>query len=334
MAKKAELLEQAKKLKLDVTIKNTIAEIESAIASAEIKTEKAEGVVENKKSTTAKSGKRSAKAIKEVEEKEAKEHRKEVGDTTPQSEEAATKTSESTKGPRPITRPRLDRRGKKYREVAKLIDKTKVYSLNEAIETILKTNPSKFDASIEIHVRLFVDPRQADQNIRANVVLPHGTGKTVRVAVFAPESEHIVAKKAGADIVGDEELLSKLDKGVIDFDVLVTTPQYMPKLSKYARSLGPKGLMPNPKSGTVSTDLAKAVTEAKAGKVEYRVDKQSIIHLSIGKISFGTSKLIDNANAFVASLKSQKPNSIKGAFVHSTSMSTTQGPSIKVENIS
>ena len=177
-----------------------------------------------------------------------------------------------------------------------------------------------------------VDPRQADQNIRSTVSLPAGTGKSIRVAVFAPEADHASAKKAGAEIVGDEEFLKQLDKELVNFDVLISTPQYMPKLSKYARLLGPRGLMPNPKSGTVAANVAKAVTEAKAGKVEYRVDKQAIIHLSIGKVSFGAEKLGTNINTFLDNLKSQRPSSLKGAYVKSISVSTTQGPGIKVEN--
>ncbi|HRJ91303.1 MAG TPA: 50S ribosomal protein L1 [Candidatus Saccharibacteria bacterium] len=227
----------------------------------------------------------------------------------------------------------MERRGKKYQEVAKQLEKDKVYSLAEALELAVKTNPAKFDASVEVHVRLGVDPRQADQNIRATVSLPHGTGKTVRVAVFAPDPDHAAAKKAGADVVGDEDFLKQLDKEELNFDILVATPQYMPKLGKYARLLGPRGLMPNPKAGTVATDVAKAVTEAKAGKVEYRVDKQAIVHLAIGKVSFGAAKLADNAKAFFDSLQSQKPSSLKSAYVKTTSVSTTMGPGIKVENV-
>ncbi|MFZ1361214.1 MAG: 50S ribosomal protein L1 [Candidatus Saccharimonadales bacterium] len=228
-------------------------------------------------------------------------------------------------------RPRSERRGKQYRRVAELVEKERLYELADALALAAKTNPAKFDASVEMHLRLGVDPRQADQNIRATVSLPHGTGKTIRVAVFAPESDHAAATAAGADIVGDETFLKQLDKEELTFDVLVATPQYMPKLGKYARLLGPRGLMPNPKSGTVAADVAKAVTDAKAGKVEYRVDKQAIVHLSIGKVSFGATKLTENAQAFLASLQSQKPSSIKGVYVKSTSISTTQGPSIKVE---
>ena len=326
MAKKAELLEQAKGLKLDVTEKNTIAEIEAAIAGAS-KEAVVEEVAEEK--SAAKAGKRSEKSQREVTEKIEKEARKAAHDTTPQSEEAEAHVA---KGPKPITRSLLERRGKSYRKVSELIDQNKVYSLAEALELATKTNPVKFDASVEVHVRLGVDPRQADQNIRSTVSLPHGTGKKIRVAVFAPEAEHAAAKTAGADIIGDEEFLKQLDKEELNFDTLIATPQYMPKLGKYARLLGPRGLMPNPKASTVATDIAKAVSEAKAGKVEYRVDKQAIVHLSIGKVSFGAEKLVENAKAFFDSLASQKPSSLKGGYVKSTNISTTMGPGIKVED--
>ncbi len=327
MAKKAELLEQAAKLKLDVSAKNTIAEIETAINTADApKVEKTEEVKAEK--TTAKAGKRSEKAIAEVAEKLEKEARKETGDTTPQSEEAEARVK---KGKAPVVRPKSERRSKNYRKVAELVEKGKVYNLADGLALAVQTNPTKFDASVELHVRLGVDPRQADQNIRATVSLPNGTGKTIRVAVFAPESDHAAAKKAGADIVGDEEFLKQLDKEEINFDTLVTAPAYMPKLGKYARLLGPRGLMPNPKSGTVAVDVAKAVTDAKAGKVEYRVDKQAIVHVAIGKVSFGADKLTVNATAFLDSLKSQKPSSLKVQYVKSTSLSTTMGPSIKLE---
>ena len=336
MAKKADLLAQAKELGLEVTEKNTIAEIEAALSTAgdtpavkeaaEV-VEKAEVQTE---SHTAKAGKRSEKALKEAAEKAEKEARKESGGTTPQDEEAENRTK---KGPKPVTRPRIERRGKKYQEVAKSVEAGKVYNLDEAIKLAVETSPAKFDASVEVHVRLGVDPRQADQNIRTTVSLPHGTGKTVRVAVFAPEAEHKAAKEAGADIVGDDDFLKQLDKEELNFDILVATPQYMPKLGKYARLLGPRGLMPNPKSGTVSPNVAKAVTEAKAGKVEYRVDKQAIVHLSVGKVSFGAEKLVENAKTFFDSLQSQKPTTLKGVYVKSTSLSTTMGPGIKVENV-
>ena len=323
MAKKADLLEKAAELKLDVSEKNTIAEIEAAIAAANDK-----DVIAQREATVAKAGKRSQKALDEAEAKAEKEARKEAGDTTPQGDvDAAIK-----KGPAPKVRPLIERRGKAYRKLAEKVEKDKAYSLDEALQLATETNPAKFDASVELHVRLGVDPRQADQNIRSTVVLPHGTGKTVRVAVFAPEAEVATATKAGADIAGEEAIIKLLDKGTLDFDVLIATPQYMPKLGKYARLLGPKGLMPNPKSGTVATDIATAVTEAKAGKVEYRVDKQAAIHLSIGKVSFGTEKLRANADAFFASLQAQKPSSLKGVYVKSIAAATTMGPGIKVEH--
>ncbi len=273
----------------------------------------------------AKSGKKSKKHIEEVKAEEERQARKEER----KAEEAVVKP----KGAKPITRPKIERRGKKYQEMAKLIDKTKTYSLKDAIELAIKSSPVKFDASVEIHARLGVDPRQADQNIRTTLVLPNGNGKTVRVAVFAPVDVCKTAKTAGADIAEDEEFIKQLEKGVIDFDVLISTPQYMPKLGKFARLLGPKGLMPNPKAGTVTMDVEKAVKEAKAGKVEYRVDKQSIVHIGVGKVSFGGKKLEENANAFFDSLKSQKPASLKGSYVKSVFITTTMGPSIQIENI-
>ena len=334
MAKKAELLEKAAELKLEVTEKNTIAEIEAAILAVEnapIDMEVTAVVSETTdEPKAAKAGKRSEKSLAEAEAKAEKEARKEAGDTTPQSEEAEAR---STKGPKPVVRPLIERRGKNYRKLAEQVEAGKTYTLAEALELATKTSPSKFDASVEVHVRLGVDPRQADQNIRTTVSLPNGTGKTVRVAVFAPEAELAAAKAAGADIAGDEEFLKQLDKEELNFDILVATPQYMPKLGKYARLLGPRGLMPNPKSGTVATDVAKAVTEAKAGKVEYRVDKQAIVHLSIGKVSFGAAKLEENARAFFDSLQAQKPGSLKGGYVKTTAISTTMGPGIKVENV-
>ena len=338
--KKADLIEDAKALGLDVNEKMTIAQINEAIegakeAKAEVIAEEiveaievAEELEEVAEEKFAKSGKRSKKHADEVIAKEEKEARKAAGDTSAQGDHEAN----VTKGPKPVTRPRLERRGKKYQAAFAKVEKDKVYGLGDALKLATETNPAKFDASVEVHVRLGVDPRQADQNIRTTVVLPNGTGKDVKVAVFAPESEHKAAKAAGANIIGDEEFLKQLDKGVLDFDVLIATPAYMPKLGKYARLLGPRGLMPNPKAGTVAADVAKAVSEAKAGKVEYRVDKQAIVHLSIGKVSFGEAKLAENAKAFFDSLAAQKPSSLKGAYVKSVAIATTQGPSIKVEN--
>lgn len=276
--------------------------------------------------TYAKSGKKSKKHIEEVKAEAERQARKAEN-------KALAEADDKPRGAAPITRPKIERRGKKYQEKAKLVEKGKAYSLKDALELAAQTNPAKFDATIEAHVRLGVDPRQADQNIRSTVVLPHGNGKTVRVAVFAPLDEAKKAAAAGADIAEDEEFLRRLEKGELDFDVLIATPAYMPKLGKFARLLGPKGLMPNPKAGTVTVDLEKAVKEAKAGKVEYRVDKQAIVHIGLGKTSFDQAKLLENAETFLNSLKSQRPASIKGAFVKSLYLTTSQGPSILVENI-
>ncbi len=298
-------------------VKNTteIAEVAETPAPAE--------EVKVEEETFAKSGKKSKKHIEEVKAEEERQARK--------LEHANAEVK--PKGAKPVTRPRIERRGKKYQEAAKLVEKGKLYGLKEAIELAIKTSPVKFDAALEAHVRLGVDPRQADQNIRTTLVLPNGNGKTVRVAVFAPLDVAKAAKAAGADIAEDEEFLKQLDKGEVNFDILISTPQYMPKLGKYARLLGPKGLMPNPKAGTVTMDVEKAVKEAKAGKVEYRVDKQSIVHIGLGKTSFGADKLLENANAFFESLKAQKPASLKGTYVKSVFITTTMGPSISIENL-
>ena len=297
----------------------TTEEAAKAPAVVETKTDEAPAVEEK----FAKAGKKSKKHIEEVRAEEERQARK---------LEAAAE-SEKKVGPRPVTRSRFERRGKNYRKVSEKIEKGKAYSLADALKLAIETSPVKFDATLEMHFRLGVDPRQADQNIRATVTLPAGTGKDVRVAVFAPLDVCKTAKTACADIAEDEEFTAKLDKEQLDFDVLISTPQYMPKLGKYARLLGPKGLMPNPKAGTVTTDIEKAVKEAKAGKIEYRVDKQAIVHVGLGKLSFGADKLMENVNAFVDSLKSQKPASIKGQYVKSVYISTTMGPSILVENL-
>lgn len=269
--------------------------------------------------TTAKAGKRSEKALKEAEEKQAKEERK-----THKAEADAEAESKPKQHANP-TRSRLARQGKNFRKAAEQIEKGKSYTLPKAVELAVKTSPVKFDASVEVHVNLNVDPRHADQNVRDNLVLPAGTGKTVRVAVMDDASVE------GADIAGVETVLKALEKGEIAFDVLIATPAQMPKLGKYARLLGPRGLMPNPKSGTVTTDVAKAVAEAKAGRVEYRVDSTGIVHLAIGKVSFGAKKLEDNARAVFASLKGNKPASIKGTYVKAIHLATTMGPSITVD---
>ena len=294
---------------------------DAAVETTEIVEEVVETTGEEK---FAKSGKKSKKHIEEVKAEEERQARK--AET-----KALEEAGEKPRGAAPVTRPKIERRGKKYQAAAKLVE-DKLYSLKDALELAVKTNPAKFDATVEAHVRLGVDPRQADQNIRATVVLPNGNGKDVRVAVFAPLDEAKKAAAAGADIAEDEEFLKRLEKGEIDFDVLISTPAYMPKLGKFARLLGPKGLMPNPKAGTVTTDIEKAVKEAKAGKVEYRVDKQAIVHLGLGKTNFDQAKLLENAEVFFESLKSHRPASIKGTYVKSIYITTTMGPAIAVEN--
>lgn len=270
----------------------------------------------------AKSGKRSVKALSEAQDKKLKEERKSLV----MADDKLQKAKLSQKPPRT----RLERMSKKYREAFKQIDSSKSYNLEEALNIVHKTSPTKFDASVELHVRLNVDPKQADQNIRDTIVLPNGSGKVVRVAVFADEADAAKALKAGADLAGNDDFLAKLEKGELNFDVLISTPAAMPRLSKFARVLGPKGLMPNPKSGTVTTDVAKATTQAKAGRVEYRVDPTGIIHLSIGKVSFGDKKLAQNAQTVLDNIRSNKPSSVKGVFVSSVYLATSMGPSVRV----
>lgn len=324
MAKtKAELLKEAKKLGLEVTEKNTIAEINALMAGMsqtpvdpiekgdtkiakegeEIQKEEAK-----REGKLAKAGKRSEKGLKEAAEKAEKLKRQKSGPDE-------TKTDKKPARPIKPPRSRLERRSKGYRKSAELIDKDKPYSLTDALDLAAKTSHVKFDASVELHVRLNVDPKQADQNIRDSVVMPAGTGKTPRVATVTEDNDAI---------------LNKLEKGEIDFDVLIATPGVMPKLAKYARLLGPKGLMPNPKSGTVTQDVKKAAEQAKAGKIEYRVDSTGIIHVAIGKVSFGPKKLEDNARAVLDSIKQNKPSSVKGIYVRSITATTSMGPPIKV----
>jgi len=274
----------------------------------------------------AKSGKRSKKVVEEV--AAETERKAKVAEQKAVEESAEKKPA----GAKPIARPKIERRGKNYRNATKDLDLTQTYAPKAALELAVKSSFTKFDASVEVHANLAVDPRQADQNIRATVSLPHGTGRKIVVAAFISDDLAKDALAAGADIAGESEIIANLTKGIINFDVLVTNPAGMPKLSKFARTLGPKGLMPNPKSGTVANDIIKAIKETKAGRSEYRVDNQSILHLAIGKVSFGADKLLDNYNAFLDSLKSQKPASIKGVFVKNITISTTMGAGIKVEN--
>ena len=221
--------------------------------------------------------------------------------------------------------------GKHYVDAAKLVDSTKLYEVNEALELACKTASAKFDETVELHVRLGVDGRHADQQVRGAIVLPHGTGKQVRVAVFAKGAKADEALAAGADIVGAEDLMERIQKeNFFEFDVVIATPDMMGVVGRLGRVLGPKGLTPNPKAGTVSMDVTKAVQESKAGKIEYRLDKTNIIHCPIGKASFGAEKLQDNFDALMGAIIKAKPAAAKGQYVRSCVIASTMGPGIKV----
>ena len=221
--------------------------------------------------------------------------------------------------------------GKNYNESVKALDLTKQYEAHEAVEAVLATAKAKFDETIELHVRLGVDPRQADQQVRGVLVLPHGTGKTKRVLVIAKGAKADAAQAAGADYVGAEELIAKIQgENWFDFDVMITTPDMMGMVGRIGRILGPKGLMPNPKSGTVTMDVEKAIAEVKAGKVEYRLDKTAIIHCPIGKKSFGKEKLVENYTALIDAIVKAKPAAAKGTYLKSVTLASTMGPGIRV----
>ena len=269
---------------------------------------------------TTKAGKRSSKAIKETEAEEARLAAKaDQAEATPK-----------PKAPVHTPNPR-HRHGKQYLAMSEQVDREKLYEIDEAVELAQKTSFTKFDATVELHVGLGVDPKQADQMVRATISLPHGTGKTVRVAVVAPETKQAAAKKAGADTVGGEELITAIEKGKIDFDVLIATPDMMPALGKAAKVLGPRGLMPNPKSGTVTPDPAKAVSETKAGRIEFRIDRQAIIHAPVGKVSFKAVDLQANALALIDAILAAKPSTAKGTYVNSIALTTSMGPGIKLD---
>ena len=223
------------------------------------------------------------------------------------------------------------KKGKVYQESAKLIEKSKTYDASEALKLAVDTAKAKFDETIELHVRLGVDGRSADQQVRGVVVLPEGTGKSVKVLVIAKGDKADEAKAAGADIVGDDDIVKKITtENWLDFDVCITTPDMMGTIGRCARVLGPKGLMPNPKSGTVTTDVAKAIKDVKAGKVEYRLDKNNNVHVIIGKASFGAERLKTNLDAVMGAIIKAKPSSAKGTYLKSVSVASTMGPGIKV----
>lgn len=321
MAKtKKELLEEAQALGIEIDAKAKVAEVQAAIEQAQTSTSAEETPESTDEPHVAKAGKRSAKALAEADEKAAKEARK------------ASSETEEAKPKQPVkpTRSRLERRGKGFRKHAEQIEKGKLYGLSEAVQLAQKTSHVSFDATVELHINLGVDPRHADQNLRDNLVLPAGTGKTIKIAVFTDNA----AEAKEADIAGTEDVLALLDKGTLDFDVLIATPALMPKLGKYARVLGPRGLMPNPKSGTVTNDVAKAIAEAKAGKVEYRVDSNGIVHLGVGKVSFSLDQLLSNIQAVMTSIKANKPQSVKGTYIKSVYLTTSMGPSVAVDSAS
>lgn len=308
MAKEEQAAKTAEKVEVEATEPIT-TEVDSEVSEVE------ETPIEEPKA--AKSGKRSAKAQREA---EAEEERK----------EASVKPEEPKKKVVQKVNP-LKRHGKNYRTAAELVDKTKLYEIEEAIELAKNTSKVKFDASVELHVNLGVDPRQADQMVRSMVVLPAGTGKKLKVAVIAGADKLEEAKKAGADLVSDGDLIDKIAKGEIKFNTLIATPDMMPKLSKAAKVLGPRGLMPNPKSGTVTPNVAQAVEQAKAGRVEFRIDKQAIVHMAIGKVSFKEDKLVENAKAAIDAIMKAKPSAAKGTYVKAMSLTTSMGPGIKLD---
>lgn len=221
--------------------------------------------------------------------------------------------------------------GKKYVDAAKLVDKSKLYEPGEALETVIKTSTAKFDETVELHVKLGVDSRHADQQVRGAVVLPNGTGKNVRVLAICKGANEELAKEAGADYVGAEDMTQKIQQeNWMDFDVLITTPDCMGLVGRLGRILGPRGLMPNPKAGTVTPDIAKAVKEAKAGKIEYRLDKTNIIHCPIGKVSFGAEKLGENFDTLMEAIVKAKPAAAKGQYIRSVAIVSTMGPSVRI----
>ena len=223
------------------------------------------------------------------------------------------------------------RKGKNYIESAKLIDRTKQYDVNEAIDTMLKTAKAKFDETVEIHIKLGVDSRHADQQVRGAIVLPHGTGKTTRVLVFAKGPKADEARAAGADYVGDMDMVEKIQKeNWFDFEVVIATPDMMGVVGRLGKVLGPKGLMPNPKAGTVTMNVEQAIKDSKAGRIEYRLDKTNIIHCPLGKVSFGAEKIEDNFNALMTAVLKAKPAAAKGQYVRSCVVASTMGPGVKV----
>ncbi len=271
------------------------------------------------KKATAKAGKRSAKAVKEAEEEAEKEARK-------------AEAAEKEDAPKPKQKPRVKKYSKNQKAMREAIDFNKLYSSEEAVALVKEISQAKFDPTLEVHVRLDIDPRQADQMLRASTVLPAGTGKAVRVAVLtSDEKKAAAAKEAGAELTNSEDLLAAIGKGTFDFDVLVATPDMMPQLGRHAKALGPKGLMPSPKSGTVSADPANAVGEIKKGRLEIKNDANGIVHAAVGKLSFKDEDLLANLKAVLNCVQANRPSGVKGTYVKSISVSATMTPGIKLD---
>lgn len=281
-------------------------------------TDVAEETAEAKKATTTKAGKHSAKALREAEELAEKEARKEAA-------------AEADDMPKPKQKPRIKTYTKKQKAARELVDKDKLYTLEEAVELMPKLSQTKFDASVELHIALGIDPRQADQQFRMGVVLPSGTGKDVRVAVLADPKLADAAKTAGADLTDGEQIMADIEKGKFDFDILVATPAQMATLGRHAKALGPKGLMPSPKSGTVTADPAKAVSEIKKGRLDLKNDANGIIHVACGKVSFKPADLLANAKEVANSVIHNRPSGVKGVYVKSIYMTATMSPSVKID---
>ena len=272
-----------------------------------------------RKKATAKAGKRSAKAVKEAEEEAEKEARK-------------AEAAEKEDAPKPKQKPRVKKYSKNQKAMREAIDFNKLYSSEEAVALVKEISQAKFDPTLEVHVRLDIDPRQADQMLRASTVLPAGTGKAVRVAVLtSDEKKAAAAKEAGAELTNSEDLLAAIGKGTFDFDVLVATPDMMPQLGRHAKTLGPKGLMPSPKSGTVSADPANAVGEIKKGRLEIKNDANGIVHAAVGKLSFKDEDLLANLKAVLSCVQANRPSGVKGTYVKSISVSATMTPGVKLD---
>lgn len=247
-------------------------------------------------------------------------------------EETSGPTEEATTKPQPNPpRPRIERRSKRYRAAHEQIDKSREYTLEEAVDLVQKTSTVNFDAAVELHVNLGVDPKQSDQLVRDTVNLPHGSGKSQTVAALAPETQHKDIKQAGADIVGYQDVLDLIEKGNLDFDILVAHPDAMKDLSQHAKVLGPQGLMPSPKAGTVTEKVADTVRDLKAGRVEYRVDRYGNVHQIVGRVSFTSQALLENIKALHQSILGQRPGSLKGSYIQKLTLTSTMGPSVKLD---